>query len=90
MVNQKDSSIGEWALVHKGELAGLYDSFESAWSEAASRFHRRRCIVRQISAFPLPLAVSAENLQPRENRLQQSFHKWTRFTRHLFANEMSF
>jgi hypothetical protein len=87
---QDNHDIGEWALIHKGELAGIYGSVESAWSEAAARFHRRRCLVRPISNFSMTLTVSAENLQSSENRLSHSFQKWTRFTRQLFAaGEMS-
>ena len=59
----ENHDIGEWALIHKGELAGIYGSVESAWSEAAVRFHRRRCLVRPISTFSMTLAVSAENLR---------------------------
>jgi hypothetical protein len=83
--------IEQWALVHKGELAGIYGSFETAWSEAAIRFHHRRCMVRQISAFPLTLSVSAENLQA-ESRLLLLSQKWIRFfARQLFpANEIPF
>ena len=90
VANQK-SQIEQWALVHKGELAGIYGSFESAWTEAAIRFHRHRCMVRQISAFPLTLSVSAENLQT-ESKLLVLSQKWIRFfARQLFpANEMPF
>jgi len=90
ITNRENQDIGEWALIHKGELAGIYGSVESAWSEAAARFHRRRCLVRPISTFSMTLAVSAENLRGSESRLLHSFQKWTRFTRQLFAaNEMS-
>lgn len=85
-INRNTPHTGEWALVHKGELAGLYDSSESAWSEAAIRFRRRRCQVRQISPFPLSLTVSADNLQSSKVGLLASFRKWSRFfTRPLFT-----
>jgi len=82
---------GEWALLHKGELAGLYSSFESASSEAAARFHCRSCLIRQVSTPPLTLAVSAENIQAANNKLLMLLQKWARsITRRLFpANEMS-
>lgn len=88
-INRNNHYVSEWALVHKGELAGLYDSFESAWSEAAIRFRRRRCLIRQVSPFPITLTVSADNLQPKKSKLLASFQKWARFfTRQLFtANE---
>ena len=90
LTDQK-SYIEQWALVHKGELVGIYGSFEGAWSEAAIRFHHRSCMVRQISAFPLTLSTSAENLQTA-NKLLLLSQKWIRFfTRQLFpANEMPF
>jgi hypothetical protein len=44
---------GEWVLLHKGELAGIYGSFESAQIEAADRFRQRKCVIRQISSFRL-------------------------------------
>jgi hypothetical protein len=83
---------GEWALLHKGELAGLYSSFENASSEAAARFHCRRCLIRQVSAPPLALTVSAENLRAANNKVLILLQKWTRsITRRLFpADEMSF
>ena|ERR1700761_9111382 len=86
-----ENLTGEWVLVHKGELAGLYDSFEAASSEAAIRFHRRRCLVRPISTIPLTLMVSVESLQAINNKLPMLFEKWIRFfARRLFAaNEMS-
>lgn len=77
--NRNISPMGEWALVHKDELAGLYNSFESAWSEAAIRFGRRRCIVRQISAFPMMLIVTADNLQTRKSKLLAPLQRWTSF-----------
>jgi len=86
-INRNNSHVSEWALVHKGELAGLYDSFESAWSEAAVRFRRRRCLVRQISPFPLTLTISADNLQAKRSKLLSSFPKWTHFFERFTANE---
>ncbi len=90
-VTDQKSYVEQWALVHKGELVGIYGSFESAWSEAAIRFHHRRCMIRQISAFPLTLAVSAENLQTESKLLLLSQKCIRFFARQLFpANEMPF
>jgi hypothetical protein len=86
------AETGEWALVHKGELAGLYRSFETASFEAAARFHCRRCLIRQVSTPPMTLAVSGNNLRTSNNKALRLLHKWTRsIARRLFpANEMSF
>ncbi|QNI32897.1 hypothetical protein H7849_02565 [Alloacidobacterium dinghuense] len=92
VADQNHSEMGEWALLHKGELAGLYNSFEKASHEAATRFHCRRCQIRQVSTPPLVLTVSADNLQSANSKLTKLFQKWTRsLTRRLFAaNEMAF
>ena len=91
VIDQK-GYIEQWALVYKGELAGIYGSFESAWTEAAIRFHHRRCMVRQISNPPLTVSVSAENVQEANSKLFMLFQKWTRvFARRFFPeNEVSY
>ena len=90
-ITDQESYVEQWALVYKGELAGIYTSCESAWSEAAIRFHRRRCMVRQISAFPMTLSVSAENLRAESKLLLLSQKCIRFFTRQLFpANEIPF
>src|SRR5271170_5634511 len=82
--------IEQWALVHKGELAGIYGSFESAWTQAAIRFPHRRPPPPPPRAFPLTLSVSAEHLGA-ESKLLLMSQKWIRFfARQLFpANEIS-
>jgi len=84
--------LGEWALVHKGELAGLYRSFETASFEAAARFHCRRCLIRQVSTPPMTLSVSANSLNTANNKALQLLQKWKKsIARRLFpTNEMSF
>jgi hypothetical protein len=86
------AELGEWALVHKGELAGLYRSFETASFEAAARFHCRRCLIRQVSTPPMTLAVSESTPRTTNNKALQLLQKWTRsIALRLFpANEMSF
>jgi hypothetical protein len=90
--SQSTHNSGEWALVHKGELAGIFNSFESASRESAARFRRRRCLIRQINTPAIMLTAAAENLRAGDSKLFMSLQKWTRFvTRRLFsANEMSF
>ena len=92
IADQKNQSTEEWALIHKGELAGIYGSVESAWNEAATRFHRRRCLVRQISTPPLTVGISAENLQATDTWMFMPIQKWIRLVaRRLFpTSEMSF
>lgn len=85
------SETGEWALLHNGELAGLYNSFESASHEAAARFHCRHCLIRQVSTPPLLLEVSYENIQTDSNKALKLLQKWAQsISRRLFpANELS-
>jgi len=92
IVDPSHLEAGEWALLHKGELAGLYSSFETASGEAAARFHCRRCQIRQVSTPPLSLEVSPENLQDNGNKALTLLQKWARsISRRLFpANEMSY
>jgi hypothetical protein len=50
---------GKWALIHGDDLAGVFDSFENAATEAVERFGAGPFLVRQIGAPPLTLPASA-------------------------------
>lgn len=50
--------LGEWALVHQGELIGLYGSFEEAAADAVRRFGSGPFLIRQIGAEPITLPAS--------------------------------
>jgi len=86
-----ENDAGEWVLVHKGELAGIYRSFEAAHREAATRFNRRQCHIRTISIAP-GSHESVRNFQTAGNKLFTSLQKFIRsLTRQLFpASEMAF
>jgi hypothetical protein len=49
---------GKWALIHAGELIGVYDSFEVAAEEAVRHFGRGPYLIRQIGASPVTLPAS--------------------------------
>ena len=51
-------SIGKWALVHKRELVGTFDTSESTAAEAVKRFGRGPYLIRQIGAPPTCLPAS--------------------------------
>ena len=40
--NLETQHMGKWALIHAGELVGVYDSFEVAAEEAVRQFGRGR------------------------------------------------
>ena len=56
--NLEATEIGKWALVHHGELIGIYDSFESAAGEAVRQFGRGPYLIRQVGAPPVVLPAS--------------------------------
>jgi hypothetical protein len=46
---------GRWVLVHGRQLAGEYDSFETAAEDAVRRFGRGPFLIRQVGAPALPV-----------------------------------
>lgn len=50
--------LGEWALVHHGELVRLFPSFEEAAAEAVRQFGSGPFLIRQIGSEPLTLPAS--------------------------------
>ena len=51
--------LGKWVVVHGGELAGLYDTFEDAAAQAVERFGAGPYLIREIGAPPITLPASA-------------------------------
>jgi len=49
---------GKWALVHKSDLIGTFDTFEEAASSAVAKFGRGPYLIRQIGAPDENLPVS--------------------------------
>jgi len=51
--------LGEWAVVHDRELAGIYESFDAAAADAVARFGRGPYLIREIGegAVSLPASV---------------------------------
>ena len=83
---------GEWALIHKGELAGLYSSSVHAWNDAAARFRSRHCQVRPVGASEFKIAVASFDLASSESRLMTAVQRSIRaIGRLLFpARELSY
>jgi hypothetical protein len=52
------TSLGKWVLVHDRAVIGIYESFDSAASEAVHRFGRGPYLIRQIGAPPISMPVS--------------------------------
>lgn len=56
--------LGKWAVVRGGELAGTFDTFDTAAREAHQRFGRGPYLIRQIGATPMRLPISAYRFMP--------------------------
>jgi hypothetical protein len=54
----ESAHMGEWALVHDGQLIGTYKSFDLAARDAVPRFGRGPYLIRQIGAPALTLPAS--------------------------------
>lgn len=50
--------FGKWVVVHNKELAGVYDSFESAAEDAVERFGSGPYLIREVGAAPITLPAS--------------------------------
>ena len=50
--------FGKWVIVYDKELAGTYDSFESAAEDAVRRFGRGPYLIREVGASPITLPAS--------------------------------
>ena len=50
--------LGKWVIVHGGELAGSYETFEDAANDAIAFFGRGPYLIRQVGAPPLVLPTS--------------------------------
>ena len=47
--------LGQWVVVHSGELVGTYGTFEKAADEAVRKFGRGPYLIRQVGAGPITL-----------------------------------
>jgi hypothetical protein len=54
----ESAHLGEWALVHDGQLVGTYKSFDLAARDAVHQFGRGPYLIRQIGAAELTLPAS--------------------------------
>ena len=50
--------IGEWAVVHGGQLVDTFQEFQDAADEAVRRFGRGPYLIRQIGAPQITLSAS--------------------------------
>ncbi|MBI4923212.1 MAG: hypothetical protein HY834_15835 [Devosia nanyangense] len=51
-------SRGKWALIHKNDLVGTFDTFDDAATHAVARFGRGPFLIRQIGAADVTLPAS--------------------------------
>ena len=56
--NLETDYTGQWVVVHGGELAGIYPSFEEAAEDAVQKFGRGPYLIRQVGAPPMTLPAS--------------------------------
>jgi hypothetical protein len=50
--------LGKWIVIHDSELAGVFDDFETAATDAVVKFGRGPYLIRQVGAPPVVLPVS--------------------------------
>jgi hypothetical protein len=55
----ESKETGRWAVIHDAQLAGIFDSFEEAATDAVERFGRGPYLIRHIGAPPITLPASA-------------------------------
>jgi hypothetical protein len=51
-------SMGQWVLIHDGQVVNVYETFEGALQEAGQLFDRGPYLIRQIGAPPIVLPAS--------------------------------
>ncbi len=56
--NLEINHLGKWVVVHSKQLAGVYDSFESAAEAAVGRFGSGPYLIRTVGAAPITLPAS--------------------------------
>lgn len=49
---------GKWVIVYSGQLAGAFDTFTAAASDARRQFGRGPFLIRQVGAPPIRLPAS--------------------------------
>ena len=50
--------MGQWVLLYKGELIGVYATFDAAAQDAVTRFGSGPYLIRQVGAPPVALPAS--------------------------------
>ena len=50
--------LGEWVVIHSGQLIDTYESFELAADDATKRFGRGPYLIRKVGAAPTTLPIS--------------------------------
>ena len=50
--------LGEWVVVHDRELAGIFESFDAAATDAVARFGRGPYLIREIGEVAVSLPAS--------------------------------
>ena len=50
--------MGQWVLVHAGEVIGFYETFEQAADHAVRTFGSGPFLIRQVGAEPITLPAS--------------------------------
>lgn len=55
---------GKWALVHDGEVIGLFETFDTAATEAVRQFGKGPYLIRQVGA-PAPYVPASVAYFPR-------------------------
>lgn len=49
---------GKWAVFYQSKLVDVFDSFDTAASEAVARFHEGPYLIRQIGAHDMVMPAS--------------------------------
>ena len=60
--------IDKWVVIHSGRVAGVFDEFNLAASEAVRRFGRGPYLIRQIGQKPAVLPASVVYSSARHGR----------------------
>jgi len=54
----ENNHMGEWVLVHDGELVSIFPSFTDAADAAVRKFGRGPYLIRQVGAPPMTMPAS--------------------------------
>ena len=62
------TSLDKWVVIHSGLVAGVYDDFEKAASDAVARFGRGPYLIRLVGQKPTVLPASVVYSSSRHGR----------------------